>query len=132
MADNTQLFFNEWNGKPVDYDGYFGFQCMDLANKYVTECLALPRLPLGNAWTQWKNYQSQYYTRIPNTPSFVPQKGDIIIWKKVFLYLPDGHIAIFDQGNVNNFVSFDQNWSSKHCQYEHHNYRFIQGVLRKK
>lgn len=133
MADNTQLFFDEVNGKYIDFDGYYGAQCMDLANKYVVECLGLPRLPVGNAWTQWYNYQSQHYTRVVNAPSAIPKKGDILIWKKVWFYLPQGHIAIYDRGDINSFISMDQNWPLRSpAHYQKHNYRFLQGWLRRK
>lgn len=133
MADNTQIFFDEVKGKFIDFDGVYGAQCKDLVQKYVTECRALPPLPKGDAWEMYDKAPNKIYTKILNTPKAIPKKGDIIIWKKVPLYLPYGHIAIFNEGNVNRFSSMDQNWPTKSpCHIQQHNYRFIKGWIRPK
>lgn len=137
MADNTQLFIDEWNGKFIDVDGYpksWPYQCKDLVQKYVTECLALPELPPGDAWAMFNAAPDSLYTKILNTPSNVPQKGDIMIWKRSWWAgLPFGHIDIFVAGDVNRFTSFAQNWPNKSaCHIQPHNYNYVMGWLRRK
>ena len=31
----------KWQGKPIDFDGAYGFQCMDLMHQYVYEVLGI-------------------------------------------------------------------------------------------
>lgn len=124
-------FFAKYNGKPVDFDNYYGNQCVDLYRQYVKECLEYPQSPgVQGAADIWESYLKDHYERIDNTPDGIPQLGDIIIWNKQagggF-----GHVAIFDSGNTNNFISFDQNWPvGSFCHFQSHNYTNVLGWLR--
>ena len=44
--------------------------------------------------------------------------------------MPFGHIAVFYNGDLNSFMSFDQNWGGNFCHYQNHNYNFVLGWLR--
>lgn len=125
-----QEFFDKWNGQGCDYDGYYGDQCMDLANQYNQDVVGAPRLT-GNAVDVWTTYPQQAYGRINNTPDGVPQEGDIIIWgTSIGQY---GHIAVFKSGDSNSFTSFDQNWPlNSVCHFQPHNYSGVLGWLRPK
>ena len=126
-------FFSKYNGKFTDYDGYYGNQCMDLYRQYVKECLEYPQSkPVTGAADVWSSYLPDYYERIENTIMGVPQEGDIVIWNKNagggF-----GHIAIYHLGDINNFISFDQNWPvGSACHFQNHNYTNVLGWLRPK
>lgn len=126
-------FFAKYNGKPIDYDGYYGNQCVDLYRQFVKECLEYPQSPgVQGAADIWTTYLKDYYQRIDNTPDGVPQLGDIIIWNKNagggF-----GHVGIFDSGSVDNFLSFDQNWPvNSFCHFQSHNYTNVLGWQRPK
>ena len=126
-----QEFKNKYNGRPLDFDGFYGYQCMDLAQFYNKEVVNGARL-MGNAKDVWDTYPQDKYTKIANTPTGVPLKGDIVIWKG----MPGnqyGHIAVFDNGNVNSFVSFDQNWPvGSYCHLQNHNYNYVLGWLHPK
>jgi len=100
-------FVKKYNGLGIDFDGYYGFQCMDLAHQYAVEVIGkdIPSAP--GAKDVWSKTVTGY-EKIPNTPTGVPQQGDIVIWGSDAG--PYGHIAVFDHGDVNGFVSFDQNW----------------------
>lgn len=132
---NYDDFKKKYDNKPVDVDNYPSdnpYQCKDLANQYVMEVLDNPRLPWGDAHAMWNNYQSELYERIPNTADAVPRKGDIMIWG-LTLGNGFGHIAIFDHGDVNSFVSFDQNWPVRSkCHLQPHSYDHVVGWLRSK
>jgi hypothetical protein len=73
------------------------------------------------------------YERIPNTPSAVPQAGDIIIWSSA---LPGsggyGHIAVCLRPlpGTGTFISVDQNWGGKTVHAVTHNYNYVVGWLR--
>jgi len=126
-------FFTKYNGKPLDFDGYYGYQCMDLYRQYVKECLEFPQSPgVAGAADVWDTYLSDRYDRIENTPTGVPEKGCIIIWN-ANAGGGYGHIAIFNNGDANAFVSFDQNWPvSSYCHFQSHNYTNVRGWLKPK
>lgn len=115
----------KYNGKGIDFDGYYGFQCMDLAHQYAVEVVGKDFAPAPAAKDVW-NQNIDGYDKIPNTPTGVPTKGDIMVWGTgIGAY---GHIAIFDNGNVNSFQSFDQNWPiNSLCHIQDHNYTGVLG-----
>jgi hypothetical protein len=133
-------FIAKWTNRPVDFDGIYPNQCMDLVHQYVYDVLGIKdKTVLAKPWAarvftefNWP----QYFERIYNTPTGVPQKGDIAIYKEAINYDPSvghgyGHICVVVDANVNNFRSFDANWplnSLPHIQY--HNYNYIWGWLR--
>lgn len=126
-------FFNKYNGKGVDWDGYYGFQCVDLYRQYVKEVVDCPQSPgVTGAADIWDTYLNEYFDRIANTPEGVPIKGDILIWSKNagggF-----GHVSIASVGNTDTFTSFDQNWPvGSLCHFQAHNYTNVLGWLRAK
>lgn len=128
-------FFQKYNGKKIDFDGAYSTQCVDLFNQYLVEVLDIKNpiqmFPVASAFQIWDYAKTNTeFTRIENTPEGVPQEGDIIIWKKTS-NLPHGHVSIFDNGDVNKFKSFDQNWPiGSECKLVEHNYNGVQGWLR--
>ena len=104
-------------------------QCVDAANGYIKEVLGLPIIE----WTNAKDFPSKAgdnYDYIKNTPTGVPEKGDLIVWG------PGagggyGHIAVYLEGGVNSFKSFDQNWpTGTPCHIQGHYYNNVIGWLR--
>lgn len=129
---DTDRFFLKWNNIGCDFDGYYGFQCMDLYQQYNKEVMSGPHLPSPAAADVWNNYPKVLYERISNTPNNFPVKGDVIIWKKA-PSLPFGHISVCYSADTSNFVSFDQNWPvGSTCHFQNHNYTNVQGWLRPK
>lgn len=126
----VQEFFDKYNNKGVDYDGYYGFQCMDLAHQFAVEVVGqdIPSAPAAkDVWQK----DCPGYEKITNTPDGVPQKGDIVIWGAEVG--PYGHIAVFDHGDINSFTSFDQNWPvNSLCHLQNHSYKGVLGWLRPK
>lgn len=123
-------FLLKWSGKGIDFDGAYGFQCMDLAHKYAVDVVGkdIPSAPAAkDVWDR----ATTGYTKIANTPDGVPQQGDIVIWGTAVG--PYGHIAVFHTGDANSFVSFDQNWPvNSLCHLQNHNYKGVLGWLRPK
>lgn len=126
-------FIAKYKDRKVDFDGSYGNQCVDLYRQYVKEVLEFPQSPgVQGAYQIFNSAQDNLYEKILNTPSDIPQKGDIIIWKKE--YGGYGHVAIFVNGDVNHFRSFDQNYIGhlEPCQIVSHNYTNVLGWLRPK
>ena len=130
-------FVNLFNGKATDFDKGSGVQCVDLAKMYIYYVLGINPQSIGNAEAYWRRYNELSYlhdnfNRIPNTASFVPQKGDIAVWDK--RHGKYGHIAICTgEGTTSYFYSYDQNWIIKKMHKVKHSYKDgFAGVLRPK
>lgn len=128
---NAQEFFTKYDGKIIDFDGVYGGQCVDLYRRYVKEVLGFTQSPpVVGAADIWDTYLKDRFDRIENTPTGVPQLGDILIWNKNagggF-----GHVGVFSEGTANSFRSFDQNWpSGSPCHIQGHYYTNVLGWLR--
>ena len=126
---NTKEFFDKYNDKFIDFDGKYGNQCVDLYRQYCKE-LGFPQSPpVPGAADIWNNYLKDKFIQVPNTPTGVPELGDIIIWdRKLNGY---GHVAVFQSGDTKKFISFDQNWPvNSSCHFQKHNYKFVLGWLK--
>lgn len=103
-ADDAINWLWSVKGQSLDYDGYFGAQCVDLIAYYYAYLGTTT--PGGNA--------NQYATNaLPNgwqrTKGGKPQKGDILVYAGGSGY---GHVAIYESDNV----TWHQNWSGKYVQ----------------
>lgn len=96
-------FYKKYNGKYTDYDGYYGFQCWDLGQRYFTEVLKLPASVLSGCGLVSNMLKGEKYKLMLKYFDVVktPQQGDVAIWEY-------GHIAIFDH-NKNYFFSQNPN-----------------------
>lgn len=125
-------FVTKWNGKPVDFDGIYPNQCMDLMHQYVYDVLGLTDktiLAAPAAYQAYTNNFPKYFTKIDNTPTGIPQKGDIIFWGQAVG--PFGHVAIVKDANMNTLNSFDANWPTGTLPHiQSHNYNGCLGWLR--
>ena len=99
-----QDFKNKYNGKYTDYDGAYGAQCWDLAQRYFVEYLGVPAWVLSGSGLvssmldRDRHELDQYFEEIPVT-QMCP--GDVVIWDW-------GHIALFDRYDGANWY-FSQN-----------------------
>ena len=130
-------FISNYTGKLVDTDGVYPGQCMDLMHKYCQDVLGLPDLKIlaapaaKDVYLNFNNVAGrEHFTKIDNTPTGVPEKGDIVFWGTGLG--PFGHVAMFIQGDVNSFRSFDQNFptGSKSAVTNHPSYKGVLGWLR--
>lgn len=126
-------FINTYNGKGIDTDGAYGYQCMDLMHAYVRDVLGMGTALFAapTAYEAYLSAKDSRFDKIGNTPAGVPQPGDIIFWDRTVGSA--GHVAIFIDGNTQQFRSFDQNWptgSVSHVQT--HNYNGVAGWLHPK
>lgn len=96
-------FVKKYNGKYTDFDGAYGYQCWDLAQRYITEVLKLPSSILSGCGLVSNMLKppkrkdlDKYFDEVKTA-----KQGDIAIWEY-------GHIAIFDH-NKNYYFSQNPN-----------------------
>ena len=130
-------FFNNTNGRFIDYDGMYSFQCVDLIRQYLEEVLnvvgyTLPPVTYAKQlFTNFPNAGTSKFTKVFNKPTNAPKKGDIVIWG----YYPfvtgwAGHVAICSGASMMNFISFDQNYpKGSFCKFVNHSYKGVLGWL---
>ena len=130
-------YFDERIGVGLDYDGVYNVQCFDLANDYSVNLIGGKAFIGMGAYEIYTNFANQpgkeLYERIPNTPEFVPIKGDIMVWGTGIGQW--GHVAICTgEGDTTWFNSYDQNWNYANAPVTlvKHSYNSVLGVLRPK
>lgn len=136
---NYNQFISKHLGKAMDYDGAAGVQCVDLIKFYLDEVFGIKPGKWGNAKDYYEDFTTHVeltsnFTRIANSASFIPKKGDIVVWgADVSSSHNFGHIAIAKGvGDTSSFYSYDQNWNGKECHEVKHSYKAFLGVLRPK
>jgi len=122
-----ETFFNLFNETRVDFDGYYGTQCVDLV-KFWSRAIGGPPIK-GNAKTLLTQ-GGDFYAVILNQPMNIPKKGDIVVWGSG-MGGGFGHTAIAAAGcNVMKLIAFGQNYPTySHCKISVHNYKNVLGWL---
>lgn len=148
MAMTFENFVKKYNGKATDYDGVYGAQCVDLIKLYLRDCFGIRAGSWGNAvdyYRQFKNKNwagyaamNEAFELIPNTPDFIPAKGDICVFGEYFSNNHNcGHIGIAtEKCTVYKIYMYDQNSKGRHdamkvSTYGYTNNNFL-GALRPK
>lgn len=117
--------FDTWvknySGMSLNPDGVYGVQCVDLIKHYCVNVIGIKKAytdAWGNAvewYTQFnkKPWLTANFIRIANTAKFVPQKGDIAIFKTSS---KNGHIAVCTGvGDTKSFQAYDENYNGTHA-----------------
>ena len=117
----------------VDPNAYA--QCFDWAI-YWCEYLGFPKTifsGLYGAHEIYDNWSNPQFEKIPNSTTFVPQKGDICVWSGS-LNGGIGHVAVATgKGDTAYFESSDQNWVvGNPVTLVKHSYNYFLGVQRYK
>lgn len=102
-------YLNTLKGYWWDFDGAFGAQCFDLANMYWNYLTGGRLAGYYAKDIPFKNNFSGLATVYENTPSFLPQKGDICVLHSGYGG-GAGHVFIVWSANLNSLVGLDQNW----------------------
>ena len=132
MALSFQDFLKKYNGQSnVGNTPENKGECVGLVSVWI-ENLGLPHI-WGHAKDLYKNADPKSFEKIPNTPTAVPQKGDIIVWSEKYNGT-FGHTGIVTgTGNVNNFEAFEQNDPlGSNCHLKMYSYFAVVGWLRPK
>lgn len=129
-------FVSKWIGRYLDYDGKYGFQCVDLMRQYVKDVYGLnpyQAIPTtGNAKEIYRNFRNnQYLRKENNTPTNMPQKGDIVFWGTYpFITGFAGHVGIVVEASLYHLIVFNQNYPvGSPCQYRRFSYKGVLGWL---
>lgn len=99
-------------GKSYDYanTGYKG-ECVSLVKCYIKDVLGVIPQAIGNAKDYWLNRNNRYiannFTAIANTPTFVPQRGDLFV-RTSGTY---GHIGIVLEATTSYYYTIEQNYN---------------------
>ncbi|WP_239724713.1 MULTISPECIES: N-acetylmuramoyl-L-alanine amidase [unclassified Mammaliicoccus] len=131
----AHAYMNKLVGKGWDFDNAYGWQCFDLVNFYWNYLTGGQLYGLYAKDIPFKNNFNGLATVYKNTPSFLPQKGDIVVWNGNWGE-GAGHVAIVQSANINTFVSLDQNWwgggrnKTEVAQYISHTYDFPMYFIR--
>lgn len=115
---------NDWInsklGTFLDFDGWYGNQCVDFYNFYLKDCLGIQN-PINatggvvnSAVDIFRNFSNDSVLgklgvrAILNTPELLPKFGDIIIYNTTKTN-PHGHVEIFLEGDLKKFTAVGQN-----------------------
>lgn len=99
-------FYEKYNGMYLDFDGYYGPQCVDLVQYWNRE-LGGQRFS-GNA-NHVIEQPGRTYQVITNGPTNKPSEGDIVVWNGK-VGAGNGHTGIATgNGNAMTFEAFVQN-----------------------
>lgn len=117
MKDLFNLFYDWVIGqKPEISDPSSPFQCMDLAYQW-TLFLHYPKSTISHLYAKQvftnPNSDTQtYFDIVPNSPSFIPQCGDLVVFDATSTNIA-GHIAVANgDGDTSRFTSLDENWTA--------------------
>lgn len=96
---NHNEFCVQFISHRIDYDGVFGYQCVDLA-RYYCEHVLWNKIGAfwGSAYTGWLNKVGTFnelWTKIEYKKSLKPKQGDIIFFKPTDGNI-HGHVAVVD------------------------------------
>lgn len=107
-----QSFKNQWNSKRVDYDGVYGFQCVDLIKQYLAQEFGMKPGAWGNAIEYWTATNPALLTKFDKLATSSVRAGDIVIFKGIN-GSPYGHIGIADGSSSILYVpTLEQNGST--------------------
>jgi len=135
-------FIKKYLGKKIDFDGYAGVQCVDLAKLYLQECFGIKCGTMGNAKDWWydrntnpilkENFDSYYINNKRPASDSTVKMGDLGI-RTSGSY---GHIFICDHTDKKTITYYDENGTGNHDAVTKRvkpftNY-YVTGVLRKK
>lgn len=131
LSSKVDAFVARNNGKRVDFDGYYGAQCVDLFNFYNRDVVKGSAIRVNRAYELWSKASSSYIkVSAPSTP----RKGDVAIWNASFGSSGgSGHAGIVLGVNSNGTLRvFNQNYLGSPSQLNNISKAHLSGYLRPK
>ena len=108
LSSRVDAFTAKYLEKYVDYDGYYGAQCVDLFNFYNRDVVKARFAPVNYAYQLWSTYDTTRYTRV--SAASTPRKGDVAIWSSSYPGSGGaGHVAIVLSTSGTSFTALSQN-----------------------
>lgn len=112
MSPLFQNWFDSSNGRPIDIDGYYGNQCVDVIMSWSQYCYQGHGWPellgFGNAADLYDTANPQYFEKIPYTKGFIPKEGDIGVISGSSGN-PEGHVYVVISAGANDQFVIEQN-----------------------
>ena len=106
MLTLTQ-FINKYLGTKVDFDGQYGYQCVDLYRQYCKDVLNIPQTPSVEGAKDIIKHPGSLLVTKENTLADY-SRGDILIWGAT-KNNKHGHVAILvDVYNTKYFIVLEQ------------------------
>lgn len=133
-------FVVKYNGKYIDWDGVYGYQCVDLMRFYQRDVLGVVSQSIpaaGTAKQIFNNFPAggnKHFIKILNSPTNSPQKGDIVFWG-TYLFVTGwaGHVGVCSEAGLYSLITFDQNYpTGSSCRFVKHSYKGVMGWLHKR
>lgn len=111
MLLTHEQYLEKWLRKPDNIDGGYGYQCIDAVKRYALEVFGIKLGAFGGAaragWqNKKKTFDPKIWQKIPNTPTGVPKRGDIIFYDSP---VETGHVAIVHEATVDDVLLVEQN-----------------------
>jgi len=142
-------FVEKYKGYPVDFDGLYGAQCVDLVRQYMKDVWGFTRQPEGviGADAFYINHnvrpiQQQLCKCTPYTGSVQPPAGSIVIFRgneknkfghiAVCITSTRGEITCFEQDGIVNSVALQEGKPQKGAYVGTWSYDRLLGWLEKK
>ena len=129
-------FINKNIGKKVDYDGYYGAQCVDLFRQYCQDVWGIPRTePVNGAVELYTKYEKtvvekKYLEQFKAKSK--AQCGDAVVWGKTASNIY-GHVAIVVCPRKSDVIVFEQDgFKQNGTKLSIRTYENLAGFLRKK
>ncbi len=121
-SDSIRLnaFWSIYGGKPLDYDGVFGAQCVDVVKAWINftdnELHHYKRIAIytGNAWQICAEHTLKMYCHPVDSKSAV-KPGDIVVWGKSAVS-PTGHCGVIVRCSSREVVVLEQDGSKKNAK----------------
>lgn len=102
-------YMKSLKGKGWDFDGAFGWQCFDLSNMQWNYLTGGRLAGYYAKDIPFENNFDGLATVYKNTPSFLPEEGDIFVMDEKYGQ-GAGHTGMVWSANLNTFVGIEQNW----------------------
>lgn len=105
-------FVKKYSGTKVDYDGQYGYQCVDLFRQYCADVLNIQHtgavVGAAELYTKYEALplERKYFNRIAYD-STVPQAGDVVIFSATASNAY-GHVAIVLSADDKELTVFEQ------------------------
>jgi hypothetical protein len=136
-----QEIADKWLDKTVPYPAPDPYRLQGQCVQFVRYCLdgyyQKPQwAPVAGAADFWPAYERDpslngFWDKIPNTPDFVPQEGDVCVWNKN-KGGGYGHIGVVcgPKQSVSTFTCLESNWKPLKVSVVTHDYNDVLGFFR--
>lgn len=132
---NLEDFIKNYENQKIDFDGFYGSQCVDLFRQYSKEVLGIKEHTgaVNGAKELYINFELMPLMKKHFQKVFAARKGDLVVFNGTENN-PYGHIAIVIYATPKTIITFEQDGfnQDKGCYFNFWNYDRVLGFLRKR